>query len=89
MLLKQFNIYLQILTILILLSIRNSVPKVSKISITKLSVLQKRCCGVSNYTDWNGIIDPDYPSTLPDSCCDGPNCGIQGATVAYDVVGYF
>ncbi|WAR03485.1 TSN9-like protein [Mya arenaria] len=45
----------------------------------------ERCCGVKNSTDWYGQIDPDYPETLPDSCCDGPNCGSQGRTVAYDV----
>ncbi|XP_045174767.1 tetraspanin-9-like [Mercenaria mercenaria] len=45
----------------------------------------ERCCGVSNYTDWYGVYDPDYPESLPDSCCDGPNCGSQGRVVAYDV----
>lgn len=44
----------------------------------------ERCCGVTNYTDWHGLVDPDYPEYLPDSCCDGPNCGSQGKTVAYD-----
>ncbi|KAH3888480.1 tetraspanin-9-like [Dreissena polymorpha] len=45
---------------------------------------KERCCGVTNYKDWYGLVDPDYPSNLPDSCCDGPNCGSQGTTVAYD-----
>ncbi|KAL4225204.1 hypothetical protein ACF0H5_015895 [Mactra antiquata] len=46
---------------------------------------KERCCGVTNYTDWYGLADPDYPDSIPDSCCDGPNCGLQGATVAYSV----
>lgn len=44
----------------------------------------ERCCGVSNYTDWYTIADPDYPLAVPDSCCDGPICGLQGAKVAFD-----
>jgi len=40
---------------------------------------------VRNYTDWRGILED--PAAIPDSCCDGPNCGSQGTnTVAYDVV---
>lgn len=45
----------------------------------------ERCCGVFNYTDWYGLLDPEYPVSIPDSCCDGPNCGSQGQTVAYDI----
>lgn len=44
----------------------------------------ERCCGVTNYTDWYRIADADYPSAVPDSCCDGPVCGLQGYKVAYD-----
>lgn len=45
----------------------------------------ERCCGVTNYTDWYGLIDTESPNILPDSCCDGPNCGSQGQVVAYDI----
>ena len=41
---------------------------------------------MSNYTDWYYIIDEDYPLAVPDSCCDGPICGLQGYKVAYDEV---
>lgn len=52
----------------------------------KWDTLQKEehCCGVNNYTDWYGVVNPTYPTTLPDSCCNGLNCGVQGAVVAYD-----
>ena len=41
---------------------------------------------MTNYTDWYYIIDNDYPLAVPDSCCDGPICGLQGYKVAYDEV---
>ena len=43
---------------------------------------------MSNYTDWYTIADPDYPFAVPDSCCDGPICGLQGAKVAFDEVNF-
>lgn len=45
---------------------------------------KERCCGVMNYTDWYGLIDPDNKDTVPNSCCDGPYCGSQGYSVAYN-----
>ena len=57
------------------------------VNVFSLSLsLQQRCCGVLNYTDWYGIEDEDFQTMIPDSCCDGPNCGQQGATVAYNIV---
>lgn len=44
---------------------------------------EERCCGVNNHTDW--FSETNTIKSVPDSCCDGPNCGIQGASVAYNI----
>jgi len=46
---------------------------------------KERCCGVTSYEDWYNLVDNLYPEAIPDSCCDGPNCGLQGGKVAYDI----
>ena len=42
-----------------------------------------KCCGVNNYTDWQGVYDIHNFKTLPDSCCGYSGCGQSGAQVSY------
>lgn len=42
-----------------------------------------KCCGVNNYTDWQGVYDIHNFNTLPDSCCGYNGCGQSGAQVSY------
>lgn len=45
-----------------------------------------KCCGVNNYTDWQGVYDIHNFKTLPDSCCGYSGCGQSGAQVSYLIV---
>ena len=50
----------------------------------RLYCLQPKCCGVTNYTDWenNGI-------TIPQSCCKhGSPCDVSDPTQLYPEVIY-
>ncbi|KAK3101371.1 hypothetical protein FSP39_003051 [Pinctada imbricata] len=44
-----------------------------------------QCCGVNNYTDWEGVYSVVDTKTLPDSCCGYTGCGTAGGQVAWNI----
>lgn len=45
----------------------------------RISVVQLKCCGVNNYTDWRNSTQMADTDDVPDSCCihKATNCGVN------------